>query len=78
MCRIESLNRRIVKSCYDSTSTNFTLTRIVRFYQLTILPMIQIARLFFDRIIIDQNRDFNNHGCITVYFYNLKVVIRKK
>ena len=54
MYRIESLNYRIVKSCYDSTSINFILIRTVRFfYQLTILPSIRIVRLFLNHKIVE-------------------------
>ena len=51
--RIGSLNRRIVESCYDSTSKNFIPTRIVRFYNFTNLPAIQIALFFLDRKIVE-------------------------
>ena len=47
MCKIDSLK------IYFHTSTNFISIRIVRFYQLKILPMIQIARLFLDRKIVE-------------------------
>ena len=75
MCRIESLNCRIVKSHYDFTSTNFILIRIERFYQLTILPMIRIDRLFLDRkiVIVDQNCDFNNHALWTLQHFPLYI-----
>ena len=51
-----------MESYYESTSTIFILIRIVRFYQLTILPTVRITRLFLNRRIVDQNRDFNNNG----------------
>ena len=50
---MRSLNRRILESCYDSIYTNYILIRIVRFYQLTILPTIWIVRLILDRKIAE-------------------------